>query len=92
MSLLSRLWLRYKDRHRSMEGKWKSQIQIHVFVVTWICTWFLVAGDGGGHSHSIQKFLGQGLNPHKSSDLSHSSDNTHCATKELLWSLDFEQG
>lgn len=33
----------------------------------------------------MQKFLGQGLNPHKSSDLYHSSDNTgaHWATRGL---------
>ena len=29
-----------------------------------------------GHGHFMHKFLGQGLNPHQSSDLNHSSDNT----------------
>ena len=41
-----------------------------------------------GHTCSIQKFLGQGMNQHHSSPLSHTSDKvrflTHCATRELL--------
>ena len=41
-----------------------------------------------GHAHSMQKFLGQGLNPHQGSDLSRWGDDTrsltHCATRELL--------
>ena len=38
-------------------------------------------------SCSMQKFLGQGLNPYHSSDPSHSSDSvgslTHCTTGEI---------
>ena len=33
-----------------------------------------------GHAQGMWKFLGQGLNPHVSSDLSHSSDNTRSLT------------
>ena len=33
-----------------------------------------------GHACSMQKFPGQGLNPHHSSDPSHSDDNTRCST------------
>ena len=33
-----------------------------------------------GHAHGKQKFLGQGLNPHHSSDLSHSSDSARSRT------------
>ena len=40
-----------------------------------------------GRAHSMQKFPGQGLNLHCSSNQSHSSDNarslTHLATREL---------
>ena len=33
-----------------------------------------------GHTHGMQKFLGQGLNLHHSSNQSHSSDNTGSLT------------
>ena len=45
--------------------------------------WFI-----SGHSHDMQKFLGQGSNPCHSRDLSHGTDNTRSfmgwATGELL--------
>ena len=34
-----------------------------------------------GHTHSMWKFLGQGSNPHHSSDQSHSSDNARSLTR-----------
>ena len=46
-----------------------------------------------GHAHGIQKFLGQGSNPHHSSNQSYSSDNirslTHWATRELQLQIGF---
>ena len=48
-----------------------------------------------GHAHSVQKFLGQGLNLCHGSILSHSSDSTgsltHWATRELQHSIFFDQ-
>ena len=47
-----------------------------------------------GHALGMQKFLGQGLNPHHSSDLSQCSDNTgsltHWATRKLWEGLFFK--
>ena len=44
-------------------------------------------------THDMWKFLGQGSNPHHSSDPCHCSDNveslTHCATREILPPLFF---
>ena len=37
---------------------------------------FILILGGESHSHGMQKFLRQESNPHHSSDLSHSSDNT----------------
>ena len=35
-----------------------------------------------GYTHSMQNFLGRGLNPHHSSDPSHNSDNGRSLTTE----------
>ena len=54
---------------------------------------FFAFFGGGGHTHDMPKFWGQGSNTHHSSDPSHSNGNTrsltHWATREFLHSFVF---
>ena len=69
-----------------------------VMLVLLLLDYTLGSGSGlfFGHIHGMQKFPGQGSNPHHSSDPSHSSDNTgsltHQSTRELLGTHFEQQG
>ena len=68
-----------KKRERKRKCDWKMITRKLLLSILYLCIF--------GHALSMWKFLGQGLNPHHSSNLGHCSDDTGsltcCTTREL---------